>query len=120
VQSYVVKAAAWLEIVVGVIFVTLPDIPCLLVFNSKPEGVGRPLAHWVGVALISLGISCLPSKAAESNHNAVLGLFVFNVGATILFAWVGVVTIHGFALWPVVILHAVITAALLRPLVTSR
>jgi len=54
-----------------------------------------------------------------SNQNAVLGLFVFNVGATILFAWVGVVTIHGSALWPVVILHAVITVALLRQLVTS-
>ena len=120
VQRYVVKVAAWLEIVVGVIFVTLPDVPCLLVFGAKPESVGRPLAHWVGVALIALGIACLPTKAAESNHNAVLGLFVFNLGATILFAWVGVVTIHGFALWPVVILHAVITVALLRQLVISR
>ena len=117
-QRYVVKAAAWLEIVVGVILATLPDIPCLLVFGAKPESVGRPLAHWVGVALIALGIACLPSKAAVSNHNAVLGLFVFNVGATILFAWVGIVTIHGSALWPVVILHAVITVALLRQLVT--
>ena len=118
-QRYVVKAAAWLEIVVGAIFVTVPDIPCLLVFGAKPESIGRPLAHWVGVALIALGIACLPSKSAVSNQNAVLGLFVFNVGATILFAWVGVVTIHGSALWPVVILHAVITVALLRQLVTS-
>ena len=117
-QRYVVKAAAWLEIVVGAIFVTVPDIPCLLVFGAKPESIGRPLAHWVGVALIALGIACLPSKSAVSNQNAVLGLFVFNVGATILFAWVGVVTIHGSALWPVVILHAVITVALLRQLVT--
>ena len=118
VQRYVVKAAAWLEIVVGVIFVTLPDIPCLLVFGAKPESVGRPLAHWVGVALIALGIACLPSKAAESNRNAVLGLVVFNVGATILFAWVGIVTTHGFALWPVVILHAVIAVALLWQFLT--
>ena len=118
-QRYVVRAAAWFEIVVGVIFVTVPDIPCLLVFGAKPESIGRPLAHWVGVALIALGIACLPSKSAVSNQNAVLGLFVFNVGATILFAWVGVVTIHGSALWPVVILHAVITVALLRQLVTS-
>ena len=111
-QRYVVKAAAWFEIVVGAIFVTLPDIPCLLVFGAKPESVGRPLAHWVGVALIALGIACLP-LTAESNHNAVLGLFVFNVGATILFAWVGIATIHGFALWPVVMLHGIIAVALL-------
>jgi hypothetical protein len=116
-QRYVVAAAAWLEIFVGVIFVTVPDVPCLLVFGAKPESVGRPLAHWVGVALIALGIACLPSKAAQSKHNAVLGLFFFNVGVTILFAWVGVVTTHRFALWPVVILHAVISVALLRQLV---
>jgi hypothetical protein len=113
VQRYIVKAAAWLEIVVGAIFVTVPDIPCLLVFGAKPESVGRPLAHWIGVALIALGIACLPSKAAESQRSAVLGLLVFNIGATILFLWVGVTTVHGFALWPVVILHAVIAVALL-------
>jgi len=118
VQRYVVKVAAWLEIVAGVILVTVPDIACLLVFGAKPESIGRPLAHWVGVALVALGIACLPSKAGESQRSAVLGLFVFNTGTTILFAWVGVVTIHGFALWPVVILHAVIAVALLRQLVS--
>src|SRR5215472_11978785 len=61
------------------------------------------------------------SKAGESHRRAVLGLFVFNAGVTILFAWVGAVaTVHGFLLWPAVILHAVIAAALLPQLLTTR
>jgi len=59
----------------------------------------------------------MPTRNAGSNRNAVVGLFVFNVAVTALLGWVGIVTVHGFALWPVVILHATISAALL-PLVT--
>jgi len=117
-QRYVVKATAWLEMIVGAILITVPDVPCMLVFGTKPEGIGRPLARWVGVTLFALGIACVPATNAASNRSAVLGLFLFNVGATALFAWVGVVTVHGFALWPVVILHAVIAVALLPQLVT--
>jgi len=117
-QRYVVKAAAWLEIIVGAILITVPDVPCLLVFGSKPESIGRPLARWIGITLFALGIACVPSRNAAPNGRAVLGLFVFNVGATVLFAWVGVVTVHGLALWPVVILHGVIAVALLPQLVT--
>jgi hypothetical protein len=50
VQRYVVSASAWLEIVVGVIFITAPGVPCVLLFGANPEGIGVPLAHWVGLA----------------------------------------------------------------------
>ena len=118
-QRYLVMASAWLEIVVGVIFITVPDAPCGLLFGAKPEGIGMPLARWLGVGLLAVGIACLPSKAAGSRRSAVLGLFVFNAGLAILLAWVGVVTaVHGFLLWPGAILHAAITVALLPQLRT--
>src|SRR5215831_18451400 len=118
-QRYVVMASAWLEIIVGLIFILVPYVPCVLVFGAKPEGVGMPLARWVGVGLLALGIAYLPSKAAESHRSAVLGLVVFNAGLAILLAWVGVVTaVHGFLLWPGAILHAAITVALLPQLRT--
>ena len=43
-QSFVVGAAAWLEIIVGALFLTVPDVLCLLVFGAKrlPE-MGRSL-----------------------------------------------------------------------------
>jgi len=120
-QRYVVKAAAWLEIVVGVIFVVAPDIPCILLFDAKPENIGRPLSRWVGVSLFALGFASLPSKTGESHRSAVLGLFLFNAGLTILLAWVGAVaSVHGFMLWPVVILHAAIAVALLPQLRSTR
>ena len=40
----IVTAAAWLEIVVGALFL-MPDVPCLLLFEAKPEPVGGPLAR---------------------------------------------------------------------------
>ena len=113
-QRYIVKAAAWLEIVVGIVFITVPDIPCTLLFDAKPEGIGGPLARWIGIGLFALGIACVPSKAAELRRSTVLGLFAFNAGIAILLAWVGLsVAMHGLLLWPVVILHLLISVALL-------
>jgi hypothetical protein len=80
VQRYIVIASAWLEIVVGVIFIAAPDAPCVLLFDGKPEGIGMPLARWVGVSLLALGIACVPSKAAESHRTSVPGLFVLRRG----------------------------------------
>jgi hypothetical protein len=113
-QSYIVKAAACLEIIVGIVFITVPDVPSILIFDAKPEGIGRPLARWIGIGLFALGIACVPSKAAELRRSTVLGLFAFNAGIAILLAWVGIsVATHGFLLWPVVILHFLIAVALL-------
>jgi hypothetical protein len=113
-QRYIVRASAWLEIIVGIIFITVPGVPCVLLFGAKPEGIGAPLAHWVGVGLLGLGIACLSSRAEEVPRSVVLGLVVFNAGLAILLAWVGVATsFHGVLLWPGTVLHAGITLALL-------
>ena len=103
-----------MEIVVGFVFITVPDVPCTLLFDAKPEGIGGPLARWVGIGLFALGIACVPPKAAELRHSTVLGLFALNAGIAILLVWVGIsVAIHGFLLWPGVILHSLIAVALL-------
>jgi hypothetical protein len=112
-QRYVVTAAAWLEIVVGVLCITVVAIPCRLLFAVEPEGVAMPLGRFAGVALTALGIGCLPSKTG-SYRSAVLGLLAYNSGAAILFASVGFATaFRGPMLWPAAILHAVIAIALL-------
>ncbi len=115
-QRSVVIAAAWLEIIVGATFVAVPDLLCVLLFGTKPEGIGVPLARFAGFGLLALGIAGLPSTATGSRRG-VVGLFVFNVGVTILFVWVGVfTTTHGVLLWPVAILHAAIATALVPQL----
>jgi len=118
-QKSVVTGAAWLEIAVGVTVIVAPNFLCVLLFATRPEGAGMPIARLAGIALLALGISCLPSVQTGPRRNSVLGLVVYNVGAAILFAWVGVATaLHGFLLWPAAILHAGIAAALLPQFLT--
>src|SRR5262247_302752 len=114
-QRVVIGAAAWLEIVVGAVFLTVPEVPCLLLFGAKPEAVGTPLGRFAGIALIALGLACRPSSGdTEPRRQVVLSLLAFNAGVSILLAWVGVASVlHGVLLWPGVILHAVIAGALL-------
>jgi hypothetical protein len=118
-QKSIVTGAAWLEIAVGVTVIVAPNFLCVLLFATRPEGAGMPIARLAGIALLALGISCLPSVQPAPRRNSVLGLLVYNVGAAILFAWVGVATaLHGFLLWPAAILHAGIAAALLPQFLT--
>ena len=119
IKSYIVKAAAWLEIAVGVLFITAPNVPCTLLFGARPEGIGGALARWIGISLFALGVACVPSNSVELRRSSVLGLFAFNAGIAILLAWVGIsVATHGFLLWPGVILHSLISVALLRVLLS--
>jgi heme A synthase len=120
-QKSVVTTAAWLEMVVGASLLTAPDYPCQLLFEAKPEGLGIALARVGGLGLFALGIACLPSTATESRRRAVFGLFVFNFGVAILLAWVGIATtFSGVLLWPTIVLHAIIAAALLAQLLTCK
>jgi heme A synthase len=113
--------ATWLEVVVGATLLAAPDYLCQLLFAAKPEGVGIVLARVAGFGLFALGIACLPSTATGSRRRAVLGLFVFNFGVAILLAWVGIATtFSGVLLWPTIVLHAIIAAALLAQLLTFK
>ena len=122
VHRYVVKVAAGFEVVVGIIFLTAPDIPCRLLFAATPEGLAIQLGRFAGVALVALGMTCLIGGATEPLCSAALGLLVFNVGATFFLAWVAVATtaFRGLLLWPVVVLHAIIAALLIPQFLASR
>src|SRR5262245_10890608 len=105
--------AAWLEIIVGASLLLAPNVLSQFLFGAAPEGVGVPFARFAGIALLGLGISSMPSNLAGTRQYAVRGLLVFNIGVTIFLAWVAVATtFRGVILWPVVILHAVISIAL--------
>ena len=120
-QKSVVTTAAWLEIVVGATLLAAPDYLCQLLFAARPEGLGTVLARIGGLGLVALGIACLPSNAAGSHRRAVFGLFVFNFGVAILLAWVGIATTYrGVLLWPTIVLHAIIAAALVPQLLTLK
>ena len=112
--------AAWVEIIVGASFVLASNGQSQLVFGATTEGTGTLFARLAGIGLIALGLACLPSNVAGTQRIAVRGLFIFNVAATIFFAWVAVATtFRGIVLWPVVILHAVLAIVLALVLRTT-
>ena len=113
-QKSIVRAAAWLEIVMGVTLIVVPNLPCRLLLAAPLEGAGVTMGRFAGIGLLALGIAYLSTAATTPPRGAVLGLLVFNIAAVILFTWVGVTTaLHGFLLWPAAILHAAIAADLL-------
>ena len=71
-------------------------------------GVAAVVARVAGIALIALGISCLPGKA-------LLGMLTYSVLVTLYLAYLGVAGgFTGILLWPVVALHVGLTLLLAR------
>ena len=109
----IVKMAAWLEIIVGISFFLAFSVQSQLLFGVTPEGIGVTWAQFAGIALIGLGITSLPPNQTATRQSAARGLLVFNLAATIFFAWAAMATTYrGIILLPVVILHAVVSIAL--------
>lgn len=109
----VLKMATWVEIIVGASFILVPNVQSQFLFAATPEELAISFWRFAGIALIGLGIACLPSNSGGTHRGAVRGLLIFNIGATIFFAWVAVsTTFRGVMLVPVVILHTVIALAL--------
>jgi hypothetical protein len=112
-QKYLVKAAAWLEIVVGAVLIVAPNSASLLLFAAALEGPGMPVARFAGIGLLGLGVACLSAISAGASRSAVWGLYIFNAATTILFTGIGLASMpHGVLLWPAAILHAGIAAGL--------
>jgi hypothetical protein len=113
-QKYTARAAACLEIVVGITLILVPGFACQLLFAAPLTGDGVPIARFAGVGLLSLGIAFWSTRTTSNPRGSILGLLVFNVVTAVLFAWVGVTaSFHGILLWPAVLLHGGIGAALI-------
>ena len=63
-----------------------------------------------GIALVALGIACWPGTQ-------LIGMLTYSAGVTLYLAWVGLAGgSTGILLWPVVVLHLILTALLMRAL----
>jgi hypothetical protein len=113
---YVEIAAAWLEVVVGALLIVVPEVVSVWLLGAKPAAIGVLFARFGGVGLFGLGIACLP-PSGPSNGRSLRGLFIFNIGMTLLLAWVAIATVYrGILVWPATVLHGAIAAALLQRL----
>ena len=82
-----------------------------LLFGEEFVGVTMPIARVLGCALIALGIACWPGPPLVSifSYSALVTLYLVYLG------FAGGLT--GILLWPVVVLHMILTVFLVREVV---
>jgi hypothetical protein len=85
-SSSLIKAASWLEIIVGAVLIQSVNLLSRLLFAAAPQGVGGPLGRVAGIAIFSLGIASLRSTEAGLRGSAVLDLLIYNAGVAIFYS----------------------------------
>jgi hypothetical protein len=106
--------AAVAEAITGLALLVVPALVGRLLLGAELTGVSIPVARVAGIALIALGIACLPGLA-------LLGMLTYG---TLVMAYLAYVGIGGEwvgpLLWPAVVVHAVLTLLLARAWLNAR
>jgi hypothetical protein len=106
---------AIVEAATGLALIIVPSLVGRLLFGAEFTGVANPAARVTGIALLALGVACWPSSTAFC------GMLTYSALATLylLFLairgeWIGPL------LWPVVLLHGLLTVLLAWAWIQSR
>jgi hypothetical protein len=105
----VLTVAAVVEVATGMALLIVPSLVGRLLFGEELTGIVIPVARVLGIALIALGVGCLPGSTALCGmltYSALVTLYLLYLA--IRGEWVGPL------LWPVVVIHALLTALLAR------
>jgi hypothetical protein len=90
--------------------VILPSLVGLVLLGEGFTGVAIPVARVAGIALIALGVACWPGTP-------LIGMLTYSAAVTLYLAYVGFAgRSAGVLLWPVIVLHVIMTALLTRAL----
>jgi Ca2+/Na+ antiporter len=105
---------AVVEVGTGLILMIDPAIVVTLLLGAEVSGVGTLLGRCFGIALLALGLACLPSRQrSETSATAFRAMLIYNVLIALYLAYLGTVGHRGgVLLWPVVGLHAVVALLL--------
>jgi hypothetical protein len=105
---------AVLEAATGAALLIVPSVIGRLVFGEEFTGLATSVARVTGVALIALGVACWPGRTA------LCGMLLYSAAITLYLAYVGFG--GGFAgvlLWPIVVVHLILTVLLTRALISG-
>jgi hypothetical protein len=104
----VLIVAAVAEVATGLGLLIVPSLVGQLLLGHELTGIAIPVARVAGIALIALGIACWPGPP-------LVGMLTYNVAVTLYFSYLGFAgSLAGVLLWPVVVLHVILTAFLIR------
>jgi hypothetical protein len=103
------------EAATGLALLIVPSLVGRLLLGAELTGVAIVIGRVTGIALVALGVACLPGRTA------LCGMLTYNALGTLYFAWLAVGGEWvGPLLWPAVVLHAVLTALLARAWIAAR
>jgi hypothetical protein len=106
----VLVLAAVIEAATGLALLIVPSPVGQLLLGAELTGVAMVMARVTGIALIALGVACWPGTP-------LVGMLTYNAAVTLYLAYIGFCGgLTGILLWPAVVLHAIMTALLLRAL----
>jgi hypothetical protein len=102
---------ALIEAATGLALLVVPAVVVRLLLGAEISGAAIPLGRVAGVALLALGVACRLSgddTKSRGGKGLVVAMLVYNAGAVIVLGAAGVqLPTVGIALWPAVILHAI-------------
>jgi hypothetical protein len=103
---------AIIEAATGLGLIVAPSIVVRLLLGSPLDtSAAVMLGRVAGTALLALGVACWLARDDTQSRAArglVVTILLYNVSVAALLAFAGVgLGLHGLALWPAVILHAV-------------
>jgi hypothetical protein len=102
------------EIATGAALLGAPSWVGQLLLGADLAGVALILARVTGIALVSLGVACWPGTP-------LIAILVYSVAITALLIYVGLAgSFQGALLWPVVVLHAILSVLLARAWLAPR
>lgn len=103
--------AAIIEAATGVGLLFVPSLVGQLLLGIQLTGA---IVRVTGIALIALAVACWPGPP-------MLGMLIYNAAVALYLAYVGFSgDSSGVLLWPVVILHAVMTVLLIRAMTSLK
>jgi hypothetical protein len=105
----VLTVAAVAEVATGMALLIVPSLVGRLLFGAEFTGIANPAARVTGIALLALGVCCWPGSTA------LCGMLTYGAFVALYLAYLGVIGEWvGPLLWPVVVLHAILTVLLAR------
>lgn len=96
------------EIATGLALLIVPSLVGRLLLGGELTGVAIPVARVLSIALVALGVACWPGTP-------LVGMLTYSAAVALYLAYLGFAgKLGGILLWPVVVLHAILTALLAR------
>lgn len=104
----VLTIAAVAEAVTGVALLLVPSLVGQWLLGAEVTGIAAVVARVAGIALIALAVACGPGTPLQ-------GMLVYSAAITVYLGYLGIAGgMGGVLLWPAVVLHALMTALLLK------